>query len=624
MTEKGLHFCLKYLPNRSLIKSVNTVVYIVCFAIVSLSLKAQDTIKVDENTAHLYIAKKCLHASHTKELDVDSFRNYKQVIENNHRLTSNEYNVLKTVIQNTGHNDIEMLCFLHNVQIDRASIEMRQDNKVVYVSPITGCTIPLADRPNAHRTLALPLSLRKHQIYDLYIKVYRKEFGITVTPHLVNPIYGFDFLWTDYSFFLIIISNLILAVFGIAIALHGRIKRLDYTDAVAFVWYAIITNAYILAASGYGSMYVWSGCAWFEVNAAIFFGALSGATFMWMCKRILGINKINKWLGRWIDFVAITYIVVTIPGFWLYKDAMPVGMYPAMLSLSYLLLLINMLFIIGLTIKKALVDGNKLFYWFLAIFFFYIIYTVLVMMLELGIMRYNFQMHAKRVVLTYFPQLIVLLIFMVKNLTKAINDKKLNLEKLSRSVTQDIHDELGTTFTKMSLHAHMAGIKSKNDTFVYAAKKIEDNAIEANIRLREFLNGINPEPQSWQEFVQKIQDVHEAALQRLGCKGKLFHSTNSRSLLTESDIKKTSNDVENLLYILTQDMQITDVILTLKDAGIDSIAIDFSIKYREGNKLLDSLKESPFMNVLAIKVRKRALRNELYWSYLYIKNMSLV
>lgn len=473
-------------------------------------LQPPDTIFITPDFKHEYFGSKCVHYFQPdKILDPIQLRGGIKVLEKNHRLKTDQYNVLKAIVVNLSDNDQSMLLFLHNVQIDEADVLLYHEDKLIYRSLVTGCTMPGNKRPNYHRTLALPLIFKQGLVYDMYIRVYRKEFGITVSPNLVNPVTGIDFRWTDFSFLIVISSSIFLAFLGLVLFYYGNLRKISQKDILVFVIYSLLSAFYVIAASGYGSLYLWGAFPAFELNAAIFFGALSGSAFMYLCSLILKISQWNKWLGIWFEFISVVYVAVSLLGFFLYNDQLPNGLLGSFLSLLYMIVILNMIVIITITVKKIWFDGEKNYYWFLFIFFFYIVYTIIVIALEIGMIRYNFEFHAIRIVSAHFPQLVLLLVFLIRRMMLSIESNAGAITNMRKDITQDIHDEIGSTLTKISLQAHVSAIKfNTNASQADLFGKIESYAVDANQKLRKFLLSISPKYDTLQHAVQDMRDIY--------------------------------------------------------------------------------------------------------------------
>jgi len=562
-----------------------------------------DTLFISSDFEQEYFGSKCVHYFQITKIDNPLILNEGvKVLEKNHRLKTNQYNVLKVAVVNLSDHDQSLLLFLHNVQIDVADVLLYNDNKLMYRSPETGCTVAGSDRPNSHRTLALPLIFKPGIVYDMYIRVYRQEFGITVSPHLVHPITGIDFRWTDISFLIVISSCIFLSFLGLVLSYYGNLRKISQKDTLVFVIYSILTALYVIAASGYGSLYMWGSYPAFEVNAAIFFGALSGSAFMYLCSLILKIKHWNKKLGIWFDVISFIYIAVSLLGFLMYHHYLPSGLLGSLLSLLYILVIINMIIIIILTVKKIWIDKEKNYYWFLFIFFFYIIYTIIVIALEVGAIRYNFEFHAFRIVSAHFPQLVLLLIFLIKRMWLSIESNVDVITNMRKEITQDIHDEIGSTLTKISLQARVSATKfESNPIKAQLFAKIEDYAVDANQKLRNFLLSISPKYDTLEYTVHGIREIFL----------KYFHGFEhvyeEQIRHPELELSNTFKNqcvsmFEEVMYLISIHISITKVHFTLNESMSHELYFtimfqcnrvvepeDIEFLFYPGNKLLQSL-----------------------------------
>lgn len=537
------------------------------FACSDVFLQNPDTIFITHDFKDEYFGSKCVHYFQPEKIeDPLLLKGGSRVLEKNHRLETNHYNVLKATVVNLSGYDQSLLLFLHNVQIDEADVLLYHENKLIYRSLTTGCTKAGKERPNYHRTLALPIVFKPDLVYQMYIRVYRKEFGITVSPHLVHPVVGIDFRWTDMCFLIVISSCIFLSFLGLVLYYYGNLRKISQKDTLVFVVYSILSALYVMAASGYGSLYLWGEFPVFEINAAIFFGALSGSAFMYLCSLILNIRKWNRWLGIWVEFISIVYIAVSVLGFFLYGDYLPGGLLGSLLSLLYIIVIVNMIIIIMLTVKKVWIDKEKNYYWFLFIFFFYIIYTIIVIALEVGLIRYNFEFHAIRIVSAHFPQLVLLLVFLIRRMLLNIESNVDVITNMRKEITQDIHDEIGSTLTKISLQAHVSAMKFKANPFqVQLFRKIEDYAVDANHKLRLFLLSISPKYDTLQYVVQRMRDVF---LKYSGTYEPLFEEqiSHPESVLSNTIKNQWVTMFEGICYQLSLKKTIQKVQLVLQES----------------------------------------------------------
>ncbi|MBK6563945.1 MAG: hypothetical protein IPG18_01865 [Saprospiraceae bacterium] len=413
---------------------------------------------------------------------------------NDIRLTSDTNHWLKVYISNQSNFDKSFLVFLQNVQIDTAELFVYNNDILLFHSPVTGCNMAARNRATHDRTMSLPILLKANTVHLVFIKVYRKEFGITVSPELCDPITGITFRWTDYFFLSVIVFNILFIVIGFIIKYQAKTKQIFLRELDWFLLYTSIGCLYLVAASGYGSLYIWGSYPWFEINAAVFFGALSSFGFLHFCKLALGIQKQYKYITWWFNIIAILYLSSAFLGFGLFFGLFPKGLLGALLGIFYLGMLSCIVVVVILALKKVFVERDKNFIWFLGIFVFHIAFVVVVMGLEVGTIVYNFKMHAWLTVLCYFPQMAVTLGFMSSRFVNTLEEKSRQLQMLRKDIAQDIHDEIGSQLTKISLSSHLISLSPLIGSQEIKSKilGLGQEAILANTQLRELLFAIHP------------------------------------------------------------------------------------------------------------------------------------
>jgi signal transduction histidine kinase len=423
----------------------------------------------------------------------------------NFRVKTGKYNWLKFDVHNSCDYDRTLLLFFQNVQIERAKLFVVQNGQVVYLSPETGCTMPVSKRATNHRTISLPIVFNKESSSTVYAMVYRKEFGLTIRPTLVEPSRGIDFYWTDYCFYAAIGSSLLLIITSLFFNYFVWMKRIRFKEIIWFQVYMIISLFYIISASGIGSMYVWGLWPWFELNASIFFGALSGAAFLFFCNRVLEIKTNNRFLSKTIDAVALFYLCATLPGFFIYHTKFPGPLFGLIITLSYLMMLICLIIVMSIGVKRALFEKKTNYYWFLGIFIFLVIYTVITLCLEMGILKYDFRNQALRILFAFFPQLLITLTFLIFRFLEKLKEIQSQLVEFRKEITHDIHDEIGSELTKISLTAHLLG--SKNPSLIEKLKIVSTESIAANKKLKDLIFVINPSYDRLKDIVAYFKEI---------------------------------------------------------------------------------------------------------------------
>lgn len=440
---------------------------------------------------------------------------WEQCHEDNIRLTPDSIHYLHFQVMNASQNDKNFLIFLHNVQIDKAKLWIYVCDSLLYASPLTGCTLPGSKRPTQDRTLSLPIFLQSNTIHDIYISVYRMEFGITVSPQLVEPISGIDFRWTDFTFLSVIGFNILMLVISIFLWILCRVRKIALKELSWFMVYSSIGCMYIIAASGYGSLFIWGRWPWFEVNAAIFFGALSNFGFLYFCKYTLGIETQYPKLGKFFDVVAILYLTSSMLGFGMYHGLYVKGVPGTLLGLFYLCMLVSMLTVIYIAFKKVIIEKKRIFLWFLSIFIFYIAFVIVVFALELGYVKYNFKLHAYLLMFCFFPQMLFALAYLIVHFIQLVEIKSSKYQALKSEIAGEIHDKIGKNLARISLSSYILSNDDNGDQDAMKAKleSIRNDAINANGQLRELLTALQAKTEKFDQLQVNIRELSIAALE---------------------------------------------------------------------------------------------------------------
>lgn len=514
-------------------------------------------------------------------------QNWDRCQEENIRLNPDSTHYLHFRVKNDSQHDKNFLLFLHNVQIDKARLWIYVSDSLMYASPQTGCTLPGHERPTQDRTISLPIFLKSNTIHDIYISVYRMEFGITVSPQLVEPITGVDFRWTDFTFLSVIGFNLLLLGISIFLWILCRVRKIELKELNWFMVYSAIGCLYIISASGYGSLFLWGSWPWFEVNSAIFFGALSNFGFLYFCKYALGIEKQYPKLGRFFDLVAILYLTSSMLGFGMYYGYYVKGIPAALLGLFYLGMLVCMLAVIYFAIKTVIVEKKRIFIWFLSIFVFYIAFVVVVFALELGYIRYNFKLHAYLLMFCFFPQMLFTLAYLIIHFIQLVEIKTTKYHALKNEIAGEIHDKIGKNLARISLSSYILfnDGKKDQDTMKSKLESIRNDAIHANDQLRELLTALQATTEKFDRLQSKFREMSIAA----------FDGTNINLEIKTPNLSYNP-DVDKM--IKSQLLMIfNDLIAKIKLlSNIENVMISFGLTGNDGYLLQFKLQKSQPIN----------------------------
>ncbi|HOY14403.1 MAG TPA: 7TM-DISM domain-containing protein [Saprospiraceae bacterium] len=557
------------------------------FSMVTSTL-AQEVVILDDAFLSTTLARNIgVTQSPTDSIDWWQEHDWQYPLTENFKVKTGIYNWLKFEVKNVSDFDRTLLLFLQNVQIERAKLFVVSNGKIIYESIETGCTLPVSKRATNHRTISLPLVLPKNASSQVYAMVYRQGFGLTIRPTLVEPNKGINFFWTDHCFYAMIASSILLIISSLFFNYYVWTKKIRFPEIIWFQIYLIISVCYVLAASGVGGMYLWGNYSSFELNAAIFFGAVSGAAFLVFCNRALEIKREFPRLYKGIDYIASFYLLTALPGFFMSWPGFPLNLFILFITISYLLLILALMVVMGFGIYRAFVEKKGIYIWFLAIFIFLIVYTAITISLELGMMKYDFRQHALRILFTYFPQLIITLTFLILKFLDKLKELNKLLIEFRKEITHDIHDEIGSEITKISLASHVLSIK--NPMLFEKLAFIRSKAVGANKKLKDLIFVINPSYDKLLDmstYLREMVSVSDLADDQL----QITPSAHLNEIEIQPSVKS------HLIFIFDESIQIiksskSTVKVQLMEKGLDLILMAYTFEDMDQEKEEDIIKE---------------------------------
>jgi hypothetical protein len=83
----------------------------------------------------------------------------------------------------------------------------------------------------------------------------------------------------------------------------------------------------------------------------------------------------------------------------------------------------------------------------------------------------------------------------------------LKVEKMRRSLSNDLHDDIGATLSSLTIYAHLAKEEKENEEYL---DYIDSNAREVISKLDDLVWATNPGNDSWEQLVSRMQDFASA------------------------------------------------------------------------------------------------------------------
>ena len=313
-----------------------------------------DTINITPEFRSQFIGANCFHRiGNDFHNYASSSKEWSGIKAANYRLSPDSVHWIYAVLKNESTVDKTLKLYLNNVQAGITKMYIIFNGNIDS-SRITGSLVPAKQRASSDRLLSIPFNILSGKTIEIYLKSRRRETGITLTPLLIDPSLGEDAIYSDYILITILAFLLLIVIIAIAVLRYFPSKETFW-----FLIYALFGFLYVLAASGFGSLYLWSVFPWFEENAAIFFGAFSTAGFFEFSRRVLKLRSGQPFINALLICFSISYMIVALLGFGLSFNLFASGVYSKMLQMTYLLLLICFVIVLCLSVYKSVVQKKK-------------------------------------------------------------------------------------------------------------------------------------------------------------------------------------------------------------------------------------------------------------------------
>ncbi|MES2646686.1 MAG: 7TM diverse intracellular signaling domain-containing protein [Bacteroidota bacterium] len=417
-------------------------------------------------------------------------------------------------IENRDTIDKTIKLYLNNVQAGITLLYSFKNGKLDSLGA-TGSLLPLNKRSSGDRSLSIPFLVAANETLNLYVKTSRKEVGITLTPILYDTLKGDMPVWTD-NLLLTVLSFIFLIVITALVVLKYFLSK----ESFWFFLYIFFGFFYVLAASGYGSLYLWSKFPFLEENAAVLLGALSTSAFLEFSRIILNTKRLFPTFNKILLACIVIYPLAACLGFLFYNTSIQGAEYSSLLRIPYLLMPLCFGITLGISIYNVAVKKKREFGWFIGVFSFYFLMVLVLILLETGSIAYNHNIHAVLLSFGALPQMVLTLIFLLHRILKLLEFRnreilsvrlqgQQDLMKERLRVSKDLHDEVGATLSGIAMYSHLTKeqIKIGNALEVTQSLNImQQSAGEMVDKLNDIVWLVNPTHDSMQELIQRLEE----------------------------------------------------------------------------------------------------------------------
>jgi|GEM_PF-3565806 len=477
--------------------------------------QSADTIFVNPEFRSEEIGPHCFHriGSEFKAFFLGS-KEWSAISVPSYRLSPDKTHWIFVPLKNTGTIDRSLKLYLNNVQAGFTKMYAIVDGKIDSMQ-ITGSLLPADLRASMDRTLSIPFIIPAGKTTGIYLKSQKREIGITLTLTVSDPAWSKAVIWEDYLLLTALVFIFVILITAIFILAYSPSRETFW-----FLVYIFFGFLYVLAASGFGSLYFWSSFPWFEENASVFLGAVSTTGFFEFSRRILKTRYNYPLLNVLLLVFSVGYPVIGFLGFGLYFNLFTPGVFSRIIQVPYLIMLICFGATFCVSVYEAVFKQKREFWWFVSIFSFYVFFSIVTILLEIGFMRYNYQMHAVLLALGVLPQMTLTLLFLInrmvillKKRTREIAEiqvrgKQAMLDERLR-ISRELHDEVGSTLSGIAMYSHLTTeqIKSSDKSAVENSLNIiQQSSAEMVNKLNDIVWLINPGQDSLQKLVQRLEE----------------------------------------------------------------------------------------------------------------------
>jgi len=417
-----------FVPERSLKSSVTALLAPICIFLVMFLPKSsisQDTLVILEDFGSVNAGKYFYYHWEDRFLPFESgSADWKKMTGNSYRSDRDKVIYFFTILKNDGSSDRALKLFLNNAQIGTAVLYLARHGRIDSVA-ITGSLVATKNRASKDRLMSFPIRISSGETFGIYIKMLKNRNNITVIPVLSDPSRTDPYLWPDHLIVITLAAILLIMLAGIVALFY-----VPASETWSFLSFIFFGFWYVMAASGFGSLYCWSAFPWFEENAVVFFAAATTIPFLEFSRKIIRGKKLYARFNAFLIAFNIAYMCLALTGFFNQIVSAFSGSYSWLLTIPYGILLVCLIILLEISFYNTFVKKQSRFWWFTMTLLFYAGFTVFTILFELTYIADSPNRHVILIACSVLPQMMFMLVFVTNRIIGFINHKNNEMAKI--------------------------------------------------------------------------------------------------------------------------------------------------------------------------------------------------
>jgi len=429
------HFVKKRSLNRSIITLFTPICIFLILFLPKLSI-SQDTLVILDDFGSMNTGKYFYYHLDDRFLPFESrSADWKKMPGNSYRSERDKSIYFFTVLKNDGSSDRSLKLFLNSAEIGTAVLFLARNDRIDSVA-ITGSLVETKNRASKDRLMSFPIRISSGEAFGIYIKMLKNRNSITVIPVLSDPARTDPYLWPDHLIVITLATILLIMLAGIVALFY--VPASETWSFLAFIFFGFW---YVMAASGFGSLYCWSAFPWFEENAVVFFAVATAISFLEFSRKIIRGKKLYARFNAFLIAFNIVYLCLALMGFFNQIVSAFPSAYSWILTVPYGILLVCLIILLEISFYNTFVKKQSRFWWFTMTLLFYAGFTVFTILFELTYIADSPNRHVILIACSVLPQMMFMLVFMTNRIIGFINHKNNEIAKIRLQGQNEFFEE---------------------------------------------------------------------------------------------------------------------------------------------------------------------------------------